>query len=183
MFEIATCLRVAVQPNISCSAVSQLLVDLTCLGITDELLTNQSVTFRLCSLAITLLLCHRKHVQCTSSQDMHWRGCELHLKHWLKRHASLQAKVLPLKPVAFTCGLQSGMSCNRVQKCRATAATLPQLRCTGQGLDMSQSLCLCCRLSLACWDDHMGACSLVMTSLCSAEHGLCIAHLAYGLAQ
>ncbi len=95
MFEIATCLRLAVQPNISCSAVSQLLVDLTCLGITDELLTNQSVTFRLCPLVITLLLCHRKHVQCTSSQDMHWRGCELHLKHWLKRHASLPAKVLP----------------------------------------------------------------------------------------
>ena len=71
------------------------------------------------------------------------RGCELHLKHWLKRHASLQAKVLPLKPAAFTCRLQSGMSCNHVQNCMATAATLPQLRCTGQGLDMSQTLCLC----------------------------------------
>jgi len=134
------CLRLVVQPNISCSAVSQLLVDLTRLGITDELLANQSVTFRLCSLAITLLLCYRKLVQCTSSQDMHWRGCELHWKHWLKRHASLQAKVLPLKPAAFTCRLQSGMSCNHLQNCMATAATLPQLRCTGQGLDMSQTL-------------------------------------------
>ncbi len=65
----------------------------------------------------------------------------------------------------------------------AAAATLPQLRCTGQGLDTSQTLRLCCKLSLASWDDHMGACSMVMTSLCSAEHGLCIAHLTYGLAQ
>ncbi|DBB10966.1 TPA: hypothetical protein ACH3X3_007416 [Trebouxia sp. C0006] len=58
------------------------------------LITPHSVLQGLCPLAITLLLCHGKHVQCTSSQDMHWRGCELHLQHWLKRHASLQAKVI-----------------------------------------------------------------------------------------
>ena len=138
------------------------------------------MTFRLCPLAITLLLCHRKHVQCTSSQDMHWRGCELHLKDWLKRHASLQAKVLPLKPAAFACRLQSGMSCNHVQNCMATAATLPLVSCIGQGLRISQTLCLCWKLNLACWDasyDPMGACSMVMISLCSVEHGLCIAHV------
>ena len=99
------------------------------------------------------------------------------LYDWLKRHASLQAKVLPLKPVAFTCRLQSGMSCNHVQNCMATAPTLPQLSRTGQGLNILQTLCLCWKLSLACWDDHMGACSMVMISLCSAEHGLCIGHL------
>ncbi len=143
LLEIAPCLRLAVQPNISCSAVSQLHVDSTCLGITDELLTKQSLSSRLCSLAITLLLCHRKHAQCTSSQDMHWRGCGLHLYDWLKRHASLQAKVLTLKPAAFTCRLQSGMSCNHVQDCMTLAATLPQLSCTGKGLHISQTLCLC----------------------------------------
>ena len=42
------------------------------------------------------------------------RGCELHLKHWLKRHASLQAKVLPLKPAAFTCRLHVLQSCPKL---------------------------------------------------------------------
>ena len=143
MLEAAPCLRLAVLPKTSCSAITPLQVDSTCLGITVELLTRQSLSFRVCSLARTLLLCHRKHVQCTSSQDMQWRGCELHLKDWLKRHTSLQAKVLPLKPAAFTCRLQSGMSCNHVQTCMATAATLPQLSCTVQGLHISQTLYLC----------------------------------------
>ena len=53
------------------------------------------------------------------------------LYDWLKRHASLQAKVLPLKPAAFTCRLLSGMSCNHVQNCMATAATLPHVSCLG----------------------------------------------------